>query len=285
MIEIGNRHSLISNILNAFKSKLGSIEPSNNISIRLQQDINEMLDIISSQNFIIYPIIQTYSQITLSEAEKIANEHNLKLNHNTSNKIFMSILDMKINTSGCSFVSNIFNKKKYQYMRFKSNKILIQNGHGDTYLYMIPTINPDVWVFFIQTPNITQELTQGIKHGKTDLFYNIDNLIKTLKPPEIFYQELWIPCFRKQIEWNIPWIQGFKVDSEDCEFMVSGCNESVNIDFSYGCEENKSLRFVAKDEHCVKDTFVFGVFHSEVREKLDTPFFVALIKPEEWIQV
>ncbi|OMJ95094.1 hypothetical protein SteCoe_1635 [Stentor coeruleus] len=284
MIEIGNRHSLINNILQAFKSKTGSIEPSNNISIRLQQDINEMLDIISSQNFFDYPIIQTFSQITLSEAQKIANDHNLKLTHNTSNKIFMSILDMNINTSGCSFVSHIFNKKKYRYIKFKSNKILIQSGHGDTHLYIIPTINPDIWVFFIQAPNITQELTQGIRHGKTDLFYNIDNMIKTLKHPEIFHQELWIPCFKKQIEWNIPWIQGFKVDSEDCQFMVSECNESVNIEFNYSCEENKSLKFVAGGEHCVKDTFVFGVFHSEVREKLDTPFFVALIKPEQWIQ-
>lgn len=284
MIEIGNRHSLISNILQAFKSKTGSIEPSSNISIRLQQDINEMLDIISSQNFFTYPIIQTYSQISLSEGQKIANEHNLKLNYNTSNKIFMSILDMNINTLGCNFVSNIINKRKYRYIRFKSNKILIQSSHEDTHLYMIPTKDPDVWVFFIQAPNITQELTQGIRHGKTDLFYNIDNLIKALKPPEVFYHELWVPCFRKQIEWNIPWIQGFKVDSEDCQFMVSGCNESVNIDFSYSCEENKSLKFVAKDEYCVKDTFVFGVFHSEVREKLDTPFFVALIKPEQWIQ-
>lgn len=284
MIEVGNRHCLISNILSTFQAKTTVLELHNDTSVRLQRDVNEMLDIMISLDFLHYPIIKNYTNITNVEMQKICKENNLKTNFSGKNAINLSILPIKIDVVGCSFITKVHENIKYKYLRFKSKKICVQNGPGGTYMYVIPTNNPDISIFFIKSPNLTQELTQGIKHGKTDLFYNIDNLIKALHSPETFSDELWVPCFSKCMEWTIPWIEGFKTDSEKLDFVVSACQESIFVEMNYVDEDNKSMAYMVNEEYVFKETFVFGVFHAEVREKLDSPFFVALVKPEQWIK-
>jgi hypothetical protein len=284
MIEVGNRHCLISNLLSTFLSKTGSLELDDDISIRLQRDVNEMLEILLSLDFLKYPLISNFPNITPNEVKKLSQEHNFTHTLTSQNQASLSILPIKIDISGCSFVTHILDNTKYKYLRFRSKKISIQKGESGTDMYILQTNNPHINMFFIKSPDLTQELIQGMKHGKTDLFYNIDNLIKALRPAEVFYDELWVPCFMKMVEWGIPWIEGFKVDSENCDFVISSCHESVLVEMDYKCEENKSFVCIQNMQHVLKETFVFGVFHEEVREKLESPMFVALIKPEEWVR-
>ncbi|OMJ76313.1 hypothetical protein SteCoe_24339 [Stentor coeruleus] len=284
MIEVGNRHCLISNILSTFQAKTTILELHNDTSVRLQRDVNEMLDIIISLNFLQYPIIKNYTNITAEEIQKICKENNIKANYSVNNTANMSILPINIDVIGCSFITKFHEKNKYKYMRFKSKKICVQKGPGGTNMYVIPTNNTEISIFFIKSPNLIQELTQGIKHGKTDLFYNIDSLIKTLNSSETFTDELWVPCFSKSMEWSIPWIEGFRTDSEKVDFVVSACQESIFVMMDYAIEENKSIVYMVNEDYIFKETFVFGVFHKEIREKLDSPFFVALVKPEQWIK-
>lgn len=284
MIEVGNRHCLISNLLSTFLSKAGSLELDDDISIRLQRDVNEMLEILLSLDFLKYPLISNFPNISPNEVKKISQEHNFSHVYTGKGQASLSILPIKIDISGCSFVTHILNNIKYKYLRFRSKKISIQKGESGTDMYILQTNNPHISMFFIKSPDLTQELIQGMKHGKTDLFYNIDNLIKALRPVEVFYDELWVPCFVKMVEWGIPWIEGFKVDSENCDFVISSCHESVLVEMDYKCEENKSFVCIQNMQHVLKETFVFGVFHEEVRDKLESPLFVALIKPEEWIK-
>ncbi|OMJ86737.1 hypothetical protein SteCoe_11673 [Stentor coeruleus] len=284
MIEVGNRHCLISNLLSTFLSKTSSLEINDEISIRLQRDVNEMLEILLSLDFLKYPLIHNFPNILPDEAKKICHEHNFDHIYTGKGQVSLSILPIKLDISGCSFVTHIIDNIKYKYLRFRSKKIFIQKGESGTDMYILQTNNPHINIFFIKSPDLTQELIQGMKYGKTDLFYNIDNLIKALRPIDMFYEELWVPCFMKMIEWGIPWIEGFKVDSENCDFVISGCHESVLVELDYKCEENKSFVCIQNMQHVMKETFVFGVFHEEVKEKLESPMFVALIKPEEWIR-
>ena len=286
MIEVGNRHCLLSNILMIYEAEINRLELYQETNIRLQQDLNEQLEILLSLDYLKYPLLQTYSKISTSAAEKILQENQLKTSTKPSNSSFLSLLALKFHLIGCTYVTKLIENKIYKYFRFKSNKIQKKLGDDNTIMYIIPTSDKDISIFILYSKELVQELKQGLKRGKTDLFYNVDNIIKALIPVDNNEQafELWMPCFKKTLEWNIPWIENFKILSENNNQVITTCNESINIEVNYPNICNNTLKFNPKNNDCVQENFVFGIYHAEIKEKLDSPLFLCLIGKDNLIQ-
>jgi hypothetical protein len=81
----------------------------------------------------------------------------------------------------------------------------------------------------------------------------------------------------------VKWLEGFKLENEEGK-AVGRCFEMANLRMSYEGGENKTLNFECREKYCIMEPFVVGIFHEEIREKLESPLCVALIQQENWVR-
>ena len=180
MIQIGNHHCLLNSILKHYKNTpLNSISLFETSSVRLQRDVTEMLEIISSLEPFEYPVIK------VSEIDE---------------KTVLSNLDLKIEWAQSSYFPYTIGSESYKFIRLLNVKMSKIEDHS--VLYTVPTSNPAITAFFYAYSNITKELLMELKGFKTDLFYKIENVIKGITADKDC-EELWIPGFQKNVEWDM----------------------------------------------------------------------------------
>lgn len=279
MIEAGNRHGIISNIMNIFEAKETELNTFEETTIRLQEDMNELIEIIKSLDYKQYPLFHIFKNLSKAETQKILSENNLKLSLQSTSPLFLSLLSLNLDLISCSFASHKSETTNYKYLHFKSSQMQVMSGNEGTFMFTIPTSQKDLSMFFLKSTDLKEELEQGLKRGKTDLFYNIDNLIKTLIPTDSLPLEFWVPCFRKELERKINWAKGFQIKENSS--IVAECNESITVEVSYNGNSQNNVS--SKKKAFFADSFVFGIYHVGVKETLDSPFFMCLVNKNNWI--
>jgi hypothetical protein len=278
MIHLGNHHSIISLLLHFLSTK--PLQPSfEETPVRLQQDLNELLEIINSLNF------RSYDKIKVEDSgiHLIQKCEELGLNSNFSQKnpASFSIIDLVFGLSSVSFISHSISGNNYKYLLFPSFQV---KSEDSTLMFIVATSDPDISIFFLKSPNIRRELNQGLKVGKTDLFYNIDNLIKSLQIDEKFEGNLIVPCFNKVLMAKVPWIEGYSIETDSGNLVVSGFQESFKVSMEFLGNPNKTFKFAENKKLLIEDDFVFGVFSKQVLDSIESPFYLVLIGREDFVK-
>ena len=280
MVQIGNRHSIISLILHLLKDTPDLISNFEETPIRLHQDLNELLEIIFSLNFRSYSHIAVQSRGDLSQ-RCLDLALNPKFSH--LNPSAIAAIDLSFHLKSVQFVSHAIEGTEFRYLMFNSNEVQVKS-EDSTLMFIVPTVDPDISVFFIKSPNIRRELNQGLKMGKTDLFYNIDNLIKALQEEQLNGQ-LWVPCFEKEALVQLPWVEGYNVETSTGNLVLASCEESLKTEFEYFGRNNLTLKTAPGRKYLIEDDFVFGVYSKQVLESIESPFYVMLVGKDEFVKL
>lgn len=256
MMIIGNRHQILHCILHFLTENSIDFNSSQTPSIRLQRDITELVEIITSLDSFKYPLLSFHKQ---------------------SDLIYTSNLDLSFHFPNITTFPYTHKELKYQFLK-------LQNVHiyrADLYsIFEVQTSIQDLFAFFILYPNLMKELKTELKGFKTDLFSKVDSVLKTL-PSEFEVGTLSLPGFRVNVDWNVDWIKGFAF-LDDFEKCVGECREGVEVKMEFPGNVNGVLR--DRDEVVCLDEFVFGLRHKEIDSMLEVPFFACLVREENWVR-
>ena len=282
MTQLGNRHSIISLILSFFKLSDHVSPEFDETPIRLQQDLNELLEIMLSLNFRSYPLFSILHNPTSEQISPLCAGLSVKSIFEHTHPSVCSLLNLEFSLVGASFVSISLNNSSFKYLKFSQSVVKVR-VEDSTQMFCVPTNDPEISLFFIKSPSIKRELDMGLKVGKTDLFYNIDNLIKALQGEESVSEDFWVPCFEKNVQMKVPWIEGYSINSEVGN-VVSGCAEVFGVCFKFNGPDNRTLRYESgKKKFIIDEDFVFGVYSKQVQSTLDSPLYAALVTKDDFI--
>jgi hypothetical protein len=260
MIQIGNRYCVLTSILQAFDDPASEMVLASLGPVRLQRDINELLEIIASYNS-----LQPLDAIKLTKAKDKT----------------VSLLEFDVKWTGCSYVPYEVNSCVYKYLRLSN--ITVSKGPDQCVVYNIPTGDPSLNAFVLVIPGLAKELTVELKGFKTDLFNKVDNLLKGTTDQEKC-EDLWMPGFQKDVEWDMTWMHGFEILKPDTppQFVKSSI-EKLSVCMSFPAQAEALLK--SKPLRVINSQFVFGLRHSYVTKWLEIPLLACLVQPEDWIRL
>ena len=266
MIQIGNRLCLLNSILQVFNDiSFEDILMPSMPTIRLQRDILELLEIITSMDRIEYPHIS-----------------NTIINASPSSTSFSSLFEINLQWQGSSYLPYQIGSDTYKYIKLTNS--ILKKGEDNCLLYTVLTDITGITVFFLVYPNISKELHTELKAYKTDLFHKVDNILKSTSGEDI-NGELLVPGFIKSIEWDMCWMHGFEIPkqmAEENNRYVHSSNEKVFIHMDYPIQAGDSVKYNTK--RLITSEFVFGIKHDIIETQLEIPIFVCLVQPNDWIK-
>jgi len=286
MIQVGNRQILLSSILSLFgKLDKGQIKLTDYCKTKLQGDISDVLEIINSTDSFNFPLIENLVSENTQEIQSFFSQKNLKFSA-TQAKLSGSILDLNLKWVGATHVDHTVNEKVYKFLRFKNKDIKHYKGDDNTEFFRVPTSSPNLQAFFIRYRGMLEELNSELKYFKTDLFYKIEDMLKEMPDAGSFGSELWVPAFNKQVKWEIPWIKGYEIppqtEEDEVSLYVSRCQEHTLLTQTVSQPHPGILKISPKGK-ILKDSFIFGLFHTKIDKILEIPLCVCLVQQEDWI--
>ena len=256
MMIIGNRHQILQCILHFLTENSIDFTSSQSPATRLQRDIAELIEIITSLDSFKYPLLSLHKQSDLSCS---------------------SSLDLSFHFPNITTFPYTHKELKFQFIKLQNARLY----KADLYsIFEVQTSIEGLSVFFILYPNLMKELKTELKGFKTDLFSKVDSVLKTL-PSEFEVSSLSFPGFRISVEWDVDWIKGFGF-SDEADKWVEQCRERVEIKMEFPRNLKGVLR--DRDEVVCVDEFVFGLRHQEIDSALEVPFFACLVREENWIR-
>jgi hypothetical protein len=251
MKKIGNRHCTLHAILSVL-NKNEIPEESSSSNLRLQSDLLDILEIISTTEDFRYSFLKNFQEVQRSTSS--------------------FYLDLKF--LNISSFSQVFEKVSYKFLKFLN----VRSFKSEQYsFYEIDTNFHEISAFFLVYVNIEKELSREIKGCKSDLFGKVENLMKSLQESEK-REDLVVPAFNVNVEWDLGWIRGLEVPFVG---KVNGCHEKVEVRMEFTEPAPVSLK--TSDCVLINGEFVFGLREKYLTKVLELPLFVSLITQTNWL--
>ena len=158
---------------------------------------------------------------------------------------------------------------------------------NDRNVYSIPTSVPHIKAVFIEFEGIKQEAVSDMRRDKTDLFYKVENLLKsTSYRSGEEMASFTVPAFKKKVNWIVPWIQGYEIppqrDEKESQF-IKKCFETVRINVEAPVPANGILNLENTMGKEFSGDFIFCLTHTGLDRVIDMPLFVCLVEKDDWI--
>lgn len=283
MIQVGNRQCQVNSLLNLFgKLDKSGILLSSTTNTRLQTEISDILEIINSTDSFNFPNIISLVSEDPSQANEFLKSNSLT-DFTTSQKSSISVLDISFRFISCAFIQHMVKANAYRFIRFKSQEILVGS---EFQIYSIPTSLQYIRAVFIKYDNLKEEINGDMRRDKTDLFYKVENVLKSVTYQSGEMKEFTVPAFKKKVNWIIPWLQGYEIPpqrEEKASQFVKKSFETVKVNVEAPTPA-KGILNLNKNKGCVFDgNFVFCLTHKGLDRVLDMPLFVCLVEPQDWI--
>ncbi|CAG9310520.1 unnamed protein product [Blepharisma stoltei] len=286
MLEIGNRQCLLNGILNIF----GNI-PKNSISVpqsdgaRLQEDITNMLEIINSADSYNFTSIKGKVLSKHEECEKFLHSNKLSVDLAPVGKSSISVLDLSFKWKSCSDSIQSISGRPYRFLCFNSNEIEAFKLFN-LEIYKIPTSQPSLAAVFIQSEDLKGELKVWTKRNRTDIYSFFEDIFANFGEKVEAPTELWIPVFRKQINYNIPWIEGYEIPPQgngtNSQF-IKKCKETVDLEFNANNPPANSLQAAKQRGKIMTSNFIFGLTNPNANKGFSDPLFLCLVEQKDLI--
>ena len=284
MVQVGNRQCQISALINLFgKLDKSGIQLNHTSATRMQREISDILEIVNSTVSFNFPSICSLVTSNPAEAAEFLKSYGL-VDFSTLQKSSISVLDVAFKFISCTNISHVVNKASFRYLRFRSSEILMGN---DRNVYSIPTSVPHIKAVFIEFEGIKQEAVSDMRRDKTDLFYKVENLLKsTSYRPGEEMASFTVPAFKKKVNWIVPWIQGYEIppqrDEKESQF-IKKCFETVRINVEAPVPANGILNLENAMGKVFSGDFIFCLTHTGLDRVIDMPLFVCLVEKDDWI--
>jgi hypothetical protein len=298
----------LSNDNNTTKFNVGSVlfKSMNtlNINLLLNSLKNNDKYSINSQNVI---ISKTFKEITDSykyikkQSNNISNIENLQ-NIIKDNTLYLSddnnppsktyaFLSSLININFNSLKSTssiIYNNYKYNGIKIKSSKHIV-SIEDDLVLYTIPTEDENIFIYICLYNEKIKEIIK--KYDKNNNIFNgfssFVNIISLYfddddnNNKEETEKMIWIPCFEIESQLICNKIPGYKNlnikdNNNNKDMDIFEYDEIIKINMKPNISnenENVNINNINKDDDIIiENDFLFGLFHKEIKNKLNTPF-------------
>ena len=283
MVQVGNRQCQVNSILNLFgKLDKSGISLTTNLGTRLQGEISDILEIINSTDSFNFPNITSLVTENPSQAEEFLKENSFS-DLSTTQKCSISILDLSFKFVSCAYITHTVNNSKFKFIRFKSPDILIGS---DFTIFSIPTSVPHIKAAFIAYQGLKEEIFGDMRRDKTDLFYKIESMIKSVSFVNNGVSQFTVPAFTKKLSWIVPWIQGYEIppqrDEKHSQY-IKKCIEGVRINVDATEPVRGILNLQIDKGHVFTSEFAFCLTHTGLDRVLDMPLFVCFVEPKDWI--
>ncbi|KRX04065.1 hypothetical protein PPERSA_12512 [Pseudocohnilembus persalinus] len=139
-------------------------------------------------------------------------------------------------------------------------------------VYIIQTDDINVNAFVI---NLEQNEMDQITTGHFHEF--IQQIIKDCQNKKQFDKELWIPAFRKKIQFNnVPQM----LDTDIYQTCASQID--FGLDYSPPIQGGLKIKQINEGSVFIRAPFLFGLIHGETAEALDFPIFTTLVSREDY---
>ncbi|CAG9335105.1 unnamed protein product [Blepharisma stoltei] len=287
ILEFGNRQCLLYGLLNLFGAvpKNSIILSQNAADIRLQNDTTNMLEIINSIDS--YSFMNITGKVLPNKAgnEKFLRENNLPANLASNGKSAISILDLSFQwKSSRDLVQPILGKPR-RFISFEPSDIEVYKSYN-LEIYNVTTSQPHLIAIFIQSEDLKNELKGWAKRNKTDLYSHFEDTFKDFGENGKKPSELWVPAFRKQISYDVPWIQGYEIppqgNKNNFQF-VKKCRETINLDFSTKNPPPKGNQTIKQKGKILNKDFVFGLAYTNLDKEFHGPLFLCVVEPKDFV--
>lgn len=283
MIQFGNRQCQINSVLNLFgKLDKSGITLTQDHHNRLQEEVSGILEIVNSTDSFNFPNIVSLVSENPQEATNFLKKFNF-LDFTTTQKSSISVLDLKFKFISCTFIKHQVKASSYKFLRFKSPEVLVGSEFR---IFSIPTSLQNIRAVFISYENLKEELESDLRREKTDLFYKVENLLKSVTYTQGETIEFSVPSFSKKVNWIINWMQGYEIppqrDEKNSQF-IKKCFETIQIS-TVAPEPAAGILNLEKSKGFVfENSFIFCLTHTGLDRVLDMPLFVCLVESQDWV--
>ena len=237
---------------------------------RLQIDLIDVMGLLQSLEEFEFPYMQASKD---QEAQELARNMGVTMGENTS---VLSVVNLGLETL---FGNHVMLKDK-SYLRISGAQVKTYSTGDSSTAFIIPTTDASTTLFFLKSKDFLAEIRrEGVKNN-SDLFFKIESLYKTFDEMPGDQQELWIPCFSKKGQADIPWIRGLQVGDEQ---FIGSYYEDVKINFSVDEPPHGALIYDRPKGHILDDTFIFGISNKRIDDALELPLFVTCVTKDDWI--
>ena len=283
MIQFGNRQCLINSVLNLFgKLDKSGITLTQDHHNRLQEEVSGILEIVNSTDSFNFPNIVSLVSENPEDAANFLKKFNF-LDFTTTQKSSISVLDLKLKFISCTFIKHQVNASSYKFMRFKSPDVLVGSEFR---IFSIPTSLQNIRAVFISYENLKEELESDLRREKTDLFYKVENLLKSVNYTHGEAIEFSVPSFSKKANWIINWMQGYEIppqrDEKKSQF-IKKCFETIQISTVVPDPAPGILNLDKTKGFVFESSFIFCLTHTGLDRVLDMPLFVCLVESQDWV--
>ena len=168
-------------------------------------------------------------------------------------------------------------------MRLKSKDIVCTRLE-DTEIVKVPTELANISAFFLQNTSIKQEIRKNLER-KLDMFCLTETLL--MRGEKVDCNEIWVPCFKKEAKWNVPWVEGYELvpqTDEQKPNFISKCFEETTLIVDQKVIREGLLVLGKKQGPVLIHDFIFGLMYTKGDKILDIPLFCCLVENKDWIK-
>jgi hypothetical protein len=281
MIHFGNRQCQINSVLNLFgKLDKSGISLTQNHHNRLQEEVSGILEIINSTDSFNFPNIVSLVSENPSAASDFLKKFNF-LDFTTTQKSSISVLELKFKFISFTSIKHQVEDSLFKFMRFKSPDIQVGS---EFHIFNIPTSQQNIRAVFISFEGLKEELETDLRREKTDLFYKVENLLKSVSYSQSDSTAFSVPSFSKKASWIINWMQGYEIPpqrDEKVSQFIKKSFETIRINAEVA-EPAAGILEVEKG-FLFDHSFIFCLTHTGLDRVLDMPLFVCLVEKKDWV--
>lgn len=235
---------------------------------RVQQDLNELLDVLQTLEEFEFPFLKVGFKDTL---QQVLAESNFKPSITPE---IMSYLDLSLPWIA-GYPAQAHN---CEYMVFRHPTVKTWESLDEQQIYLVATSDPLVHLFFLPASTVMRELFRESTAGRHDLFTKIENLVRGIQESSEQCQELWVPKFRKETNEKLNWMMGYAVGKH---YIQAGAEQS-DVALSMPKCGSAGLVSDSKNALVLTKSFIFGALHTRLSDALEIPKFAMVIDESDF---
>ena len=285
MGQIGNRQIFLNSLLGLIgRLEKAEIKISSVVKTPLQKEVSDILNLMNQTQSFSFPNMKGVTTTNQGELDEFCRDNSVGVTPLKGLRASISLLEVNFRWISCTNTVESIRGQGYKYMRFRSKDIVCTRLH-DILVVRVPTEMPNISAFFIENSMIKQEINNNLTN-KLDMFCLTEDLLRKGAKEDI--NEVWVPCFRKEARWNVPWIQGYELVRQREELYpsyITECFEETTLGIDQQILTEGLLVFSKKKGPVLMHDFIFGLMYTKGDKIIDIPLFCCLVEQEkDWIR-
>ena len=282
MAQVGNRPSMLNSLLGLFGDiENAHLKITSIVKTKLQGVLNSLFNLMNETNSFSFPYMTTAS--SPDKLPGFLSNNNIDT-PSILGKASASLLDIHCRWISCTNYIQEIRGQNYRFMRFRSSDIKCDILENEFEVYYVATELPDVRAFFIASRDMFENISKEVQNSQLDMYSVSEKMLLREGNEEV--QEIWMPCFRKYVKWQVPWVEGYEIPSQTggSSIFVDKCYEEVRIEMDLLPIPEGLLQINNRYGPVLMNDFVFGLMYTKGDKILEIPLFACIVRESDWIK-